>query len=408
MSDWQMRRISDLIDGLAAGVSVRSVDGVGFGPSVLKTSAVNRGRFVPNEVKTIMVADRGRARCNPLAGSLIISRMNTPSMVGDVGYVDKTYLNLYLPDRLWLARSKRGARTDMRWLTYFFASDPGSLLLHGLASGTSVSMQSIPKDRVLALEILVPGPDEQRLIGNALEIVEGMIRTLERVVAKKQAIKQGMMQELLTGRTRLPGFTSNWMERRIGDFAQVKSGGTPSTAVPDYWSGDVRWMSSGEIHGKRISEVAGRITEAGLRESAAQLLPVGSVLMALAGQGKTRGTVAISRVELSTNQSIAGIFPSAQHDSDFLYYNLDTRYAELRGESSGDGGRGGLNLTIIKKLVVRMPQVHEQHAIATTLGAIDDELDVLAVRLSKARAIKQGVMQQLLTGRIRLEGKMTV
>ncbi|PPF52131.1 restriction endonuclease subunit S [Clavibacter michiganensis] len=403
-----MRRISDLIDGLAAGVSVRSVDGVGFGPSVLKTSAVNRGRFVPNEVKTIMVADRGRARCNPLAGSLIISRMNTPSMVGDVGYVDKTYLNLYLPDRLWLARSKRGARTDMRWLTYFFASDPGSLLLHGLASGTSVSMQSIPKDRVLALEILVPGPDEQRLIGNALEIVEGMIRTLERVVAKKQAIKQGMMQELLTGRTRLPGFTSNWMERRIGDFAQVKSGGTPSTAVPDYWSGDVRWMSSGEIHGKRISEVAGRITEAGLRESAAQLLPVGSVLMALAGQGKTRGTVAISRVELSTNQSIAGIFPSAQHDSDFLYYNLDTRYAELRGESSGDGGRGGLNLTIIKKLVVRMPQVHEQHAIATTLGAIDDELDVLAVRLSKARAIKQGVMQQLLTGRIRLEGKMTV
>jgi type I restriction enzyme S subunit len=403
-----MRRISDLIDGLTAGVSVRSVDGVGFGPSVLKTSAVDRGRFLPNEVKTIMVADRGRARCNPLAGSLIISRMNTPAMVGDVGYVDKTYLNLYLPDRLWLARSKRGARTDMRWLSYFFASEPGSLLLHGLASGTSVSMQSIPKDRVLALKILVPGADEQRVIGNALDAVEGMIRTLERLVAKKQAIKQGMMQELLTGRTRLPGFTSNWMERRIGDFAQVKSGGTPSTAVPDYWSGDVRWMSSGEIHGKRISEVAGRITEAGLRESAAQLLPVGAVLMALAGQGKTRGTVAISRVKLSTNQSIAGILPSAQHDSDFLYYNLDTRYAELRGESSGDGGRGGLNLTIIKKLVVRMPDVHEQQEIATTLGAIDDELDVLAVRLTKARAIKQGMMQQLLTGRMRLTGEIAV
>ncbi|MEI3844896.1 MULTISPECIES: restriction endonuclease subunit S [unclassified Microbacterium] len=402
MSEWQTRRISDLIDGLTAGVSVRSVDGVGFGPSVLKTSAVDQGRFVPNEVKTILAADRGRARCNPVAGSLIISRMNTPAMVGDVGYVDKTYPNLYLPDRLWLARSKRGARTDMRWLTYFLASEPGSALLHGLASGTSMSMQSIPKDRVLALEILAPDADEQRAIGDALEDVERLIATLQRLAVKKKSLKEGMMRELLTAHTRLPGFQGEWTARQVGSFAQVKAGGTPSTAVARYWGGDVRWMSSGEIHLKRITEVVGRITRAGLRESAAQLLPAGTVLIALAGQGKTRGTVAVSRVELSTNQSIAGILPSTEHNSDFLYYNLDTRYAELRGGSSGDGGRGGLNLAIIKRLEVLMPEVDEQSAIATVLTSIDDELDAINRRIAKARAIKQGMMQQLLTGRVRI------
>jgi type I restriction enzyme S subunit len=128
------------------------------------------------------------------------------------------------------------------------------------------------------------------------------------------------------------------------------------------------------------------------------------VLMALAGQGKTRGTVAISRVELSTNQSIGAILPSTQYDSGFLYYNLDTRYDELRGESAGDGGRGGLNLTLIKKLDVYMPEVVEQRAIAGLLSDVDDELASLQRRLDYARAIKQGMMQELLTGRTLAEG----
>lgn len=253
-----------------------------------------------------------------------------------------------------------------------------------------------------ALPVPLPDIAEQDAIAAAMTDVDYLITALERLIAKKQAIKQGMMQQLLTGRTRLPGFNGPWSLRSIGDFAQVKAGGTPSTAVPRYWGGDIRWMSSGEVHQKRVREVRGRITVDGLRESSAQLLPVGTVLIALAGQGKTRGTVAVSRVELSTNQSIAGILPSKDHDSEFLYYNLDTRYDELRGESAGEGGRGGLNLTIIKSLEVFMPGIDEQAAIARVLAAVDDEVSGLSNRVDKARAIKQGMMQQLLTGRTRL------
>src|SRR5690606_16131092 len=99
---------------------------------------------------------------------------------------------------------------------------------------------------------------------------------------------------------------------------------------------------------------------------------------------------------------IAGIFPSEEHDSDFLYYNLDARYDELRGESAGDGGRGGLNLTIIKNLAVLMPEVSEQAAIAQVLRDVDEEISALNLQLRKARAIKMGMIQQLLTGRTRL------
>lgn len=294
------------------------------------------------------------------------------------------------------------------WVTDFKTCAPKfvyyllqSVGLQRFAGGSGVP--TLNRNDAHAFEICVPASrQEQVRIADALAEADDLIVMLERSIAKKQAIKQGMMQELLTGRTRLPGFSGKWRMRQIGDFTHVKAGGTPSTAVSRYWGGDIRWMSSGEIHGKRITEVVGRITSEGLRESAAQLLPVGTVLMALAGQGKTRGTVAVSRVELSTNQSIAGILPSAEHDSDFLYYNLDTRYSELRGESSGEGGRGGLNLTIIKKLDVLMPEVDEQRAIASALAAIDDEIDALGRRMTKARAIKQGMMQQLLTGRVRL------
>lgn len=263
---------------------------------------------------------------------------------------------------------------------------------------SNISQRDLKKVR-----ISLPPIQAQRATAKNLDDVDSLISRLERLIAKKAAIKQGMMQQLLTGKARLPGFNHDWRLCRVGDFAQVTSGGTPSTSVSRYWGGDIRWMSSGELHFKRVSEVTGRITEDGFRESSAQMVPAGTVLIGLAGQGKTRGTAAISRVELTTNQSIAGILPSGEHSSEFLYYNLDTRYDELRGMSTGDGGRGGLNLTIIRSVPILMPDMAEQEAIAGVFSDADDELDALNKRLVKARSVKQGMMQELLSGRTRLQ-----
>lgn len=110
----------------------------------------------------------------------------------------------------------------------------------------------------------------------------------------------------------------------------------------------------------------------------------------------------MNHVELCTNQSIAAIFPNSKFSADYLYYNLDARYDELREMSAGDGGRGGLNITIIRAILVPFPTLLEQTAIATVLSDMDAEIAALEARRDKTRALKQGMMQELLTGRIRL------
>jgi type I restriction enzyme S subunit len=188
----------------------------------------------------------------------------------------------------------------------------------------------------------------------------------------------------------------DWIIEKIGAFADVTAGGTPSTMISKYWNGDIRWMNSGELNFKRVFDVENRITELGLSNSATRLIPEKCVLIGLAGQGKTRGTVAMNMVELCTNQSIAAIHPSKLINQDYLFYNLDNRYFELRGLSTGDGGRGGLNLTIIKNLFVACPPLPQQAAIATALSDMDELITQTEKLIEKKKAIKQGVMQELL------------
>lgn len=384
---WRLRRLGDLVR-LTSGQSPTGFRFGDAGKPYFKVDQLGKSVKYLGRGQTPYIAE---AIPEVPAGSVLIAKrggaiaLNRVRILEEPGFMDTNVMAL-----------TPGPEIDSEFL-YYWLSHRG---LWDIADVTSVPQ--INNKHIKPLEIQLPDPDEQRLIAKALRGSDELIACLNARISKKRDIKQGLMRELLAGRTRLPGFSGGWSAKTIGDFADVKAGGTPSTAVTRYWGGDVRWMSSGDIHKKRVHEVDGRITLDGLRESAARLLPVGSVLIALAGQGKTRGTVAVSRVELSTNQSVAGILPGQEHDPDFLYYNLDTRYDELRGESAGDGGRGGLNITIIKKLEVSLPPHNEQVAIARVIGDVDDELEALEVRLISARAIKTGMMQELLTGRTRL------
>lgn len=214
-----------------------------------------------------------------------------------------------------------------------------SLLLSNASGSTA---QGIQRSRLERLHIPRPLLPEQRAIAAALSDVDDLLQSLERLITKKREIKQGAMQQLLTGTTRLPGFEGAWETKQIGSFTICKAGGTPSTEIPSYWGGPVRWMSSGELNLRRVKEVRGRLTEEGLGNSSAVLLPANCVLIGLAGQGRTRGTAALNLVPLSTNQSIAAILPSREFSPEYLYFNLHSRYEELRELSSGGGGRGGM------------------------------------------------------------------
>ena len=197
-----------------------------------------------------------------------------------------------------------------------------------------------------------------------------------------------------------------WEGIRIGNVTNLSAGGTPSTLESSYWGGDIPWMNSGELNLKQVFNVEGRITEYGLNNSSTKWIPSKSVLIGLAGQGKTRGTAAVNHIPLCTNQSIAAIYPQDNvFDSMFLFFNIDGRYDELRRLSTGEGGRGGLNLGILKSLMVRLPSLPEQQKVAAFLSAVDTKIQQLQRKKELLEQYKKGVMQKIFSQEIRFKDK---
>jgi type I restriction enzyme S subunit len=270
--------------------------------------------------------------------------------------------------------------------------------------GVDVEKMIFRVDEWFRWPIYLPHLSEQRKIAEILSAWDEAIACIKRMIIALQKRKKVLIQGLLTGDVRFPGFDGNWQEYRLGRIAKLTAGGTPSTRVKEYWGGEVLWMNSGEINLKRVYNVENRITQAGLENSSAKRIPINSVLIALAGQGKTRGTVAINKVELTTNQSVAAIMPDEKIICyEYLFYNLDSRYEEMRRLSTGDGGRGGLNLGLLSSIKILAPLLPEQVRISEVLNGCDYEIDLQNKKLDALQRQNKGLMQRLLTGEVRVK-----
>ena len=244
----------------------------------------------------------------------------------------------------------------------------------------------------------------QKIIAYALQNFDTYIDDLSELIEKKCGIRDGALEDLVTGKTRLNHFKSEWKVYDISGITRaVITGGTPSTSRHEYYGGSIPWLSSTEIHQKRITKPTTYITDLGLQNSSAKLAPERSVLIALAGQGKTRGTAAFLTKPMALNQSLAALVTNEKCHPEFLYYLIESMYLYLRELSSGDGGRGGLNKKLIKGIEVTIPtDISEQEAIANVLTAMDEEIEALETERDKMIQIREGAMDDLLTGRVRL------
>ena len=329
--------------------------------------------------------------------------MNTPELVGECGYVEKDYPDLYLPDRLWMTSLKRDSKVNAKWLSYLLAHKEYKIKIKMAATGTSGSMKNISKDALLSIAIPFPSPGEQRAIVAALSDVDALIAVLDRLIAKKRDIKQAAMQELLTGKRRLPGFSREWEVKKLEELADIRSGGTPSTKQPQFWSGDILWCTPTDITGlngyKYLSETCRKITLQGLKCSSAEMIPASSIVMT---SRATIGECAINKVPVTTNQGFKNFVPFENVDVEFLFYLLLTKKQDFISLCGGSTFLE-INKSGLAIFEVELPAAKtEQTAIAAILSDMDAEIDGLEAKLAKARQIKQGMMQELLTGRIRL------
>lgn len=195
----------------------------------------------------------------------------------------------------------------------------------------------------------------------------------------------------------------DWDVRLLGEMAVVTAGGTPSRANAKYWNGSIPWVTTSEVDFCTIHRTEQFITKEGLSNSAAKLQPPGTLLMALYGQGKTRGKISILGIEAATNQACAAISLKRGVSRKFIFYFLAGQYDAIRNLSN-TGNQENLNGAILRSVPVLLPKYAEQQAIATALDDVDALLAALERLIAKKRDLKQATMQQLLTGKTRLPG----
>jgi len=186
-----------------------------------------------------------------------------------------------------------------------------------------------------------------------------------------------------------------WHRSTLGEIARISSGGTPDRGTAEYWGGDVPWVTTGEIQFNTITDTSEKITTKGLRDSSAKLFPPGTLLMAMYGQGKTRGQVAKLGIEAATNQACAAILLNGKNDPDFYFQYLSSQYEELR-ELGNAGTQKNLSGGILKGVAVPVPPYQEQCRIAHILSTWDQAIAAMELVIASSQKQKQALTQFLL------------
>ena len=171
---------------------------------------------------------------------------------------------------------------------------------------------------------------------------------------------------------------SEWKKYALEDVCEkIYSGGTPSTKHPEYWNGNIKWLSSGETSQRFVYDTERKITQLGVDNSSTKKATKGCTVIATAGQGYTRGQASFLMTDTYMNQSVIACKANEKIiDPLFLYYNLDSRYEEFRLLSDGTSTRGGLSGWIVKRIEIQIPCIAEQCTIARILKSLDEKIEV--------------------------------
>jgi type I restriction enzyme S subunit len=264
---------------------------------------------------------------------------------------------------------------------------------------------NITNDTFLSKSLIVPtDKDEQQKIADCLSSLDDLITTENQKLETLKAHKIGLVQQLFPAegasvpKLRFKEFrkSGKWIITTIDKIASISSGGTPSRSKNEYWNGHIPWVSTTLIDFKKIQKTNEFITELGLQNSSTKVFPKDTILMAMYGQGKTRGKVAILGIEATINQACAAITLKKGMNTNFVFQNLAARYDEIRAISNS-GGQENLSAELIKRIPFSYPDIksNEQQKIADFLSSLDDLTAAQYHKVEALKVHKKGLMQQL-------------
>lgn len=291
---------------------------------------------------------------------------------------------------VWLAVDSKRVRNDFLYYAY-------QVIQWGAFEGSTISR--LYNEIIRDTELLLPPYKEQVRIAEALSDIDALIENLEKLIEKKKNIKTGIMQELLTGKRRLPGFDGEWSCCRLKDISKSVSGGTPSTQNASFWDGRVPWISSSDLISDSIdiASITRYVSEEAIAKSAATICEGPTIhVIVRVGLGK----VAISQGGIATSQDFCNLI-DVEGDVVFLGYFLMRQMCVVAKSAQGTSIQGINSRDLLEKEIL-LPSLEEQRAIAEVLSDMDTEISQLQEKLDKYKRLKAGMMDELLTGRIRL------
>ncbi len=269
--------------------------------------------------------------------------------------------------------------------------------------------------------VFLPTSAEQEAIAEALSNTDALIESLEQLIAKKRQIKQGAMRELLTGERRLQVFANaaigyeetevgvipeDWRLWELADLGSWKGGATPSMRNSMFWAnGTIPWASSGDIKSALIRDTPMKITSAAIKLSSTTLLPPNSIMIVTrSGILRRYLPVAKNTVPIAINQDIKGLITNDNVVTEFVLHQLINNGGRILATCLKSGTTvESVDFSWLKAFKIPLPPTKdEQAAIADVLSDMDAEIATLEAKLAKARQLKEGMMHNLLTGRIRV------
>ncbi|OGU17943.1 MAG: hypothetical protein A2076_13855 [Geobacteraceae bacterium GWC2_53_11] len=306
-----------------------------------------------------------------LAGSVV---SNEYAVIGTKGGIDLSFLQ-YLSESMYFQQ------------TCFHSS-----------IGVHVEKMIFNVNRWLNWDFNIPPIAEQTKIVEILAAQDQAIEKLNKLIENSKEQKKSLMQQLVTGKKRFSGFKTKWKKYKLSQLSITFSGGTPSRNCRHYFGGGIPWVKSGEINNRIINSTKESISESGLANSSAKKVPAQSVLIAM--YGATAGKIAITTIEAAINQAILAVIPNKNINHLYLFYALELELEKTVGLVQG--GQPNLNAGIIKNAEISVPEPAEQEAIANCLINADATINNLNEQMNRLQLVKQALMQQLFTGKHRI------
>lgn len=306
-------------------------------------------------------------------------------------------------------------RLSPYYLIFFLLSEKGQKQIESFQAGGN--RQGLNFGQIRSFQLPLPSLPEQHAIATALSDVDALITSLDQLIAKKRDIKQATMQQLLTGRTRLPGFSGelesgykqtevvmipkDWEVKKLRDVAKIYRGASPRPIEDPKWFDEysnIGWVRISDVTKsvKYLFDTTQNLSEQGIRQS--HFVKRENLIMSICA---TVGKPIITKIDVCIHDGFV-IFEKPKVNIEYLYYHLSL--IEKNWSKNGQtGSQMNLNTTIIGNESISFPNnPEEQQAIATVLSDMDDEIAAIEQRRDKTRALKQGMMQELLTGKTRL------